>query len=468
MATGEPPPEALSVATHTALSASDLAENTPPSRDRYVDFLRLASIGVVVLGHWLMAVVTWRGSTFHVDNAIELTPGLWLATWALQVMPIFFFVGGFANFVTLDSIERKGQTGAEFVASRVDRLLRPVAVLLAVWLSLTLALVLIGTDAHVLGAATKLVCQPLWFIAVYLAVTALAPGLRRLHIRRPIRTVATLFGCAVAVDLFRFGLHVEAIGYLNLLFVWLLRATARLLLRGPLVDAGSTITSRWSRGERARRSRRPDDVRPVPALHGRSARRPHLEHVAAHPFSRRPHRLPGRGHHAVASTAATPARASAGVDGGHRRERDHHDHLLVAPFRRTRGRGCVAHARRAATGGREPHVVGVPSRVDRVRAHPADRAHRALWSVRAPAHLARSRPGRGSSLPVGAGVALLCVAVLGLASTDLVGLIRNAPIHLEIVTLSPLELAAMAAMGLVLIRRAVPTSISSITTKDPS
>src|SRR5690348_9567856 len=119
--------------TSARLSASDLAAQTPASRDRYVDFLRLASIGVVVLGHWLLAVVIWRGSTFRVGNVVGMTPGLWLATWALQVMPIFFFVGGFANAVTLDALERKGQGGVEFVAGRVARLLRPVAVLLAVW-----------------------------------------------------------------------------------------------------------------------------------------------------------------------------------------------------------------------------------------------------------------------------------------------------------------------------------------------
>ncbi|MDH3203021.1 MAG: acyltransferase [Myxococcales bacterium] len=35
--------------------ASELAELTPESRNRYVDFLRAASILVVVTGHWLMA-----------------------------------------------------------------------------------------------------------------------------------------------------------------------------------------------------------------------------------------------------------------------------------------------------------------------------------------------------------------------------------------------------------------------------
>src|SRR6201989_2939116 len=118
------------VATPTA---SDLARNTPANRDRYVDFLRLASLAVVALGHWLMAAVTWHGSTFHVANVVGMTPGLWLATWLFQVMPIFFFVGGFANFVALDALERRGQRAGEFIRSRVARLLRPVTLLFAVW-----------------------------------------------------------------------------------------------------------------------------------------------------------------------------------------------------------------------------------------------------------------------------------------------------------------------------------------------
>ncbi|OEJ32323.1 hypothetical protein BGK67_14130 [Streptomyces subrutilus] len=42
-------------------SARDTAAATPASRDRYVDLLRVASLGVVVLGHWLMAAVSGDG-----------------------------------------------------------------------------------------------------------------------------------------------------------------------------------------------------------------------------------------------------------------------------------------------------------------------------------------------------------------------------------------------------------------------
>src|ERR1700741_1442756 len=117
----------------STLSASDLARQTPATRDRYVDLLRIASIAVVVLGHWLMAVVTVDDGEFHVGNVLGMVPGLWLATWVLQVMPIFFFVGGFANLVTIDALRRKGQGTAEYLVGRVQRLVWPVAALFGVW-----------------------------------------------------------------------------------------------------------------------------------------------------------------------------------------------------------------------------------------------------------------------------------------------------------------------------------------------
>ena len=37
--------------------AARLAAQTPPERNRYVDFLRAASICVVIIGHWLVVAL---------------------------------------------------------------------------------------------------------------------------------------------------------------------------------------------------------------------------------------------------------------------------------------------------------------------------------------------------------------------------------------------------------------------------
>src|SRR5207253_1511544 len=81
--------------------AGDLAAKTPKTRDRYVDFLRVTSLVVVMLGHWLMAVVVWTDGRLHTSNVLETTASARWLTWLFQVMPVFFIVGGFSNSASL-------------------------------------------------------------------------------------------------------------------------------------------------------------------------------------------------------------------------------------------------------------------------------------------------------------------------------------------------------------------------------
>jgi hypothetical protein len=77
-----------------ARAADRIDVATPASRDRYVDFLRVFSLGTVILGHWLMAVVVvGREGNVTTTNALALMPVLQPMTWLLQVMPVFFLVG---------------------------------------------------------------------------------------------------------------------------------------------------------------------------------------------------------------------------------------------------------------------------------------------------------------------------------------------------------------------------------------
>ena len=145
-------------------TADRVAAATPAERDRFADLLRVASILVVVAGHWLMAVVGWRGGRVEGGNAIALVPGLWLATWLLQVMPLFFFVGGLANLVSA----RRGGGWAGFVRGRAARLLRPTVAFLAAWTAAGAVLGAAGVPEAVLRPVTRLVVQPLWFLGLYL------------------------------------------------------------------------------------------------------------------------------------------------------------------------------------------------------------------------------------------------------------------------------------------------------------
>ena len=135
--------------------------------------------------------------------------------------PCVLLVGGFSNSVTLSAFWRDGRTGSAFIVSRAQRLLKPVFVLLAVWIPLAVILTNIGMSRQLLGPATKLVAQPLWFIAVYFLVTALAPAMRTLHDRHRTHVPVVLAVGAIAIDALRFGFGTESFGYANLLFVWL-------------------------------------------------------------------------------------------------------------------------------------------------------------------------------------------------------------------------------------------------------
>ena len=209
-------------ATAAPVSLDRLAAATPATRDRTVDFLRAASMLVVAFGHWLMAMVVVDDGTLRGDNVIAHVPGLWLLTWVLQVMPIFFFVGGFSNSVTLDAYERRRLGYATYLRSRVARLLRPVLVLVVAWTAAALALQLAGVADPMLRAMTRAITGPLWFVAVYLGVVAMAPVMLALH-RRFGAAVLVVLGCAALVaDAGRIGAGWGEVGALNLAFVWLL------------------------------------------------------------------------------------------------------------------------------------------------------------------------------------------------------------------------------------------------------
>lgn len=201
---------------------AELAGATPASRDRYVDLLRAFSILVVVLGHWLMAIVYMEDGRLDGANALDVIPGLWVATWVLQVMPLFFFVGGFSNSVAWKSTIKRGKGMGAFVRSRTERLMRPTLVFAGAWTATAVGAALIWPDSfNEMARATELLAKPLWFLAVYLLVVALAPAMLSLHERFGARVLIALAASAVVVDLIRLVGGLTIVGYVNFALVWL-------------------------------------------------------------------------------------------------------------------------------------------------------------------------------------------------------------------------------------------------------
>ncbi|WP_032767216.1 acyltransferase family protein [Streptomyces sp. CNS654] len=238
-------------------SVRELAGATPATRDRYVDLLRVASLGAVVLGHWLMAAVTPDG----VGNLLAVVPALQPLTWLLQVMPVFFFVGGFSHALSYRSLLRKRPEAAPgaaadsaysaFLRARLQRLLRPTMAFVLVWGAAALLVQLLGGGGGLTGVTLRMVTQPLWFIGIYLAMVAFTPPLLKLHERYGWGAFAGLAGAAVVVDVLRFAAGVPYVEFLNFAFVWLavhqlgfLRADGRIhLRRAALLAGGGLVTA---------------------------------------------------------------------------------------------------------------------------------------------------------------------------------------------------------------------------------
>ncbi len=145
------------------------------------------------------SIVTWQpgpGTT----NPIGTTTGLWAFTWVLQVMPLFFFVGGFAHLVTWESVQRAGGGYREFLARRLKRLLLPTSICLAIvaviWSVLRFGPV---TVPH-LNATVMLILSPLWFLAIFVALVLLAPAFIRLHRSTGVWGPVALARPAILVD----------------------------------------------------------------------------------------------------------------------------------------------------------------------------------------------------------------------------------------------------------------------------
>ena len=187
-------------------SVSDLADRTPASRDRTVDLLRAAAIAVVVLWHWVFSVTHRDGSgSFTMPNPLDQLPGSWALTWVLQVMPLFFVIGGYADLAAWTSAERRGEGALEFLRGRARRLLLPPAAMVATWVAVEAGRLLLFPHAASVLSWGMVVFIPLWFLATYTATTVLVPLTTRLHRRWGWRAAAALVAAPFAVDRLRTG-----------------------------------------------------------------------------------------------------------------------------------------------------------------------------------------------------------------------------------------------------------------------
>ncbi|QQQ75595.1 hypothetical protein IOD16_31625 [Saccharothrix sp. 6-C] len=184
--------------------------DTPRPRatpDRYATFLRLSALALVVIGQSLITVLHWAGVS---------ATWLWLLTWALQAIPVFYFAGGHANLVGWHAVQAEQGGYGRYLAARITWLLRPVLAFVLAWLVLPLPLELLDVDKSRVEMFGRLIAHPLWFLGLYLVAVAATPVMAWLHRHARLVTPVALVAAMIVVDLARIGFPWRPGGHLNL------------------------------------------------------------------------------------------------------------------------------------------------------------------------------------------------------------------------------------------------------------
>lgn len=189
-------------------------------RNRYVDLLRVLAIGGVVYGHWLLVSITYTHGQLSGLDAISYVSWAPWVTWAFQVMPTFFLVGGYVNARSWPSHQAWGETWTVWVRDRALRLLWPTTVFVVVGVLAVSAALLAGARGAEVGEAAWLVALQLWFLPVYLLLAAMTPALLAAHRRWGLWVPVVMAAAAALVSVAVTGTHMHLIGYANYLFVW--------------------------------------------------------------------------------------------------------------------------------------------------------------------------------------------------------------------------------------------------------
>ncbi len=186
-------------------------------RDQFVDFLRSFSLVVVVMWHWVFTILVVSPERVSPANLIGFTRGLWVATWVLQVMPVFFFVGGYTHHRSFRHYTPG--TSRRFLKRRMGRLLGPAIGLVAVWMVIGWLLE-VTLDPAWVWSAVILVLSPLWFLVVYVVMVLIAPIAIRAHRRWGEIAAVWLLGLAGVLDVLRFAHGQGWAAWVNFLVIW--------------------------------------------------------------------------------------------------------------------------------------------------------------------------------------------------------------------------------------------------------
>ena len=155
-------------------------------RDLTLDLARVFCVALVVVIHLLMAGVGLApDGELVISKPLEEQPWFAAATWAGQIMPLFFVVGGFASLTAWRSLQRRDGSASDYVRNRVLRLAQPALPLFVFYVVALGTATLIGVDPQLLDLVATSAGLPLWFLAAYTLCQALVPTMAGWHDRAP-------------------------------------------------------------------------------------------------------------------------------------------------------------------------------------------------------------------------------------------------------------------------------------------
>lgn len=251
-------PDAISTAARPAERAANETSNENlrglrgpkknPSRDASIDLIRSLCLVLVVVLHSLMVGVSVGPAGPIMANALDSQPWFAPATWLVQVMPLFFIAGGFSSITQWHSVSARGGSAADYARTRLLRLLIPSVLMVGLVGVGLVMFTMAGVPADVVSTAGLHISQPLWFLAVYLGCSALVPFMAHIHRKARISTTIGLLFALVLIDALRILTDQTAVGYVNLVFVWLFIQQLGFWLADGSLDRMLTATKRWIAG----------------------------------------------------------------------------------------------------------------------------------------------------------------------------------------------------------------------------
>jgi hypothetical protein len=188
-------------------------------RNPYADFLRAFSLLVVILWHWCFTILVWGDQGPYATSPLGFTSGLWIVTWLLQVMPLFFYIGAYVHLKSWERAAARGERIWHFALRQAKSLAIPSAALLVTWVILGV-IVGIVFDVSWMGQAVLMVVSPLWFVGAYLLFVCLMPITVWLHRRYDALVLVVMGGMGVIVDILGFRYEVPGVEWANMIFVW--------------------------------------------------------------------------------------------------------------------------------------------------------------------------------------------------------------------------------------------------------